>query len=455
MSDLSFWRGFCLVCLFCTLEAIPSPGQIFKSLLSFNGLDGAHPEWEPLVQGLDGNLYGTTSDGGADDDGTVFKVTQTGTLTLLHSFHGKDGSEPFAGLVQATNGTFYGTTLHGGTTPTSHGTVFEITPAGTLTVLHSFCSRAACEDGAEPETGLAQGTDGNFYGTTSAGGAYGDGTVFKITPSGTLTTLYAFDELSFPNGLVAATDGNFYGTTGQGGAYGGGTVFKITPTGTLTTLYSFTLTSSDGDEPFDTLVQAPDGNFYGTTLYGGTYFDGTVFKITPSGTLTTLHSFDSAVDGSQPGMLVLATDGNFYGTTWLYTVFRITLGGTLTTLHRFQGADGSNPFGLVQATNGIFYGATSSGGADDDGTVYALALGLGPFVETLPTAGKVGEQVKILGNNLTGSTRVTFNGTPASFTVVSSSEIDTTVPGGATTGKVRVTTPSGTLTSNVDFQVMP
>jgi uncharacterized repeat protein (TIGR03803 family) len=215
------------------------------------------------------------------------------------------------------------------------------------------------------------------------------------------------------------------------------------------------------------MVQGTDGNFYGTTESGGGDTVGTVFKITPGGTLTTLHSFDST-DGSAPvAGLIQAADGNFYGTTDIGgtngcygTVFKITPGGTLTTLHSFDNSDGADPqAALFQGTNGKFYGTTEarvinvcSGGC---GTVFSLSVGLGQFVETLPTSGTVGAAVKILGTNLTGATRVTFNGTAATFTVISKSEITTTVPTGATTGKVHVVTPSGTLKSNVPFRVTP
>ena len=230
------------------------------------------------------------------------------------------------------------------------------------------------------------------------------------------------------------------------------------PAQTFKTLHSFDVT--DGQYPEAGLVQGTNGDFYGTTFEGGANNDGTVFKITPSGTLTTLHSFD-ITDGATPvAALVQATDGHFYGTTYYGgangygTLFKITPSGTLTTLHSFDNTDGGYPYAAVlQATNGKFYGTTFEGGANADGTVFSLSVGLGPFVETQPTSGKVGAAVKILGTNLTGATSVTFNGTAAKFTVVSKSEIKTTVPTGATTGPVEVTTPKGTLKSNLVFRV--
>src|ERR1019366_5606581 len=305
----------------------------------------------------------------------------------------------------------------------ANGTVFKITPSGTLTTLHSFDDT----DGAGPG-GLIQASDGNFYGTTWVGGANGYGTVFKITPAGALTTLHSFDvtDGSYPFGLIQATDGNFYGTTDHGGDYsncnlGCGTVFKITPAGTPTTLYSFD--STDGASP-GWMIQATDGNLYGITSEGGANGYGTVFKITPAGALTTLHSFDST-DGALPtGGLVQATDGNFYGTTnsggsdGCGTVFSITPAGTLTTLSTLYYYD-PQPWQLIQATDGNFYGTAEDNGTYANGSVFRLSVGLGPFVKTEPSSGKVGAAVIILGTNLTGATSVSFNGTAATVTVVS------------------------------------
>ncbi len=451
--------------------------QAFTTLASFNGTGGANP-YAGLVQATNGDLYGTTEAGGANGYGTVFKITPSGTLTTLYSFCSQsgcpDGSYPEGGLVQATNRDLYGTTYSGGAN--GGGTIFKITPSGTLTTLYSFCSKSACTDGQYTYAGLVQAANGDLYGTTAEGGAncfpYAClGTVFKITTGGTLTTLYSFcsqsgcaDGYEPFAGLVQAANGDLYGTTYFGGASGAGTVFKITPSGTLTTLYSF----SDG-QTYAGLVQAADGDLYGTTYSGGANGGGTIFKITPSGTLTTLYSFCSqsgCTDGehSRAG-LVQATDGDLYGTTVNGgangdgTIFKITPSGTLTTLYSFCSqsgcTDGEIPLaGLVQATDGDLYGTTEVGGLVYGGAVFSLSVGLGPFVETLPTSGKVGATVEILGTNLTGATSVSFNGTAATaFAVVSPSLITTTVPAGATTGTVQVVTPNGTLSSNVPFRV--
>jgi uncharacterized repeat protein (TIGR03803 family) len=468
MLKLNLWKTVLLLGVFCLMGAIASPAQTFEDLVNFNGANGEYPYYGSLVQGPDGNFYGTTLEGGAYAGGTVFKVTAEGTLTTLYSFCTEkdcaDGKFPKAGLVLATNGNFYGTTSGGGTY--LNGTIFKITVGGTLTTLYSFCPPEHCATGAEPVAGLVQAANGDFYGTTEGGGANFEGTVFEMTPAGELTTLYSFCALkdcadgSQPYGdLIQATNGNFYGTTSGGGTgtacgdLGCGTVFEITPAGVLTT-YSFD--GTDGKFPMAGLVQATNGNFYGTTTEGGAYDDGTVFEMTPAGVLTTLHSFHTDTDGGYPyAPLIQATDGNFYGTTYGGTVFKITAVGTLTTLYTFVGtADGDHPqAGLLQATNGILYGTTTDGGPDDEGTVFSLSVGLGPFVETNPTSGKVGTAVTILGNNLTGSTSVTFNGIAATFKVISGTGITTTVPESATTGPVKVTTPSGTLTSDLNFRV--
>ncbi len=512
-----------VVAVLSVITSQSAGAQTFTTLYSFcaqSGCSDGDSPSTPLMQATDGNLYGGTLGGGEVNTylpcydngcGTLFNITTSGTLTTLVEFNSFDGFGPSA-LVQGTDGNFYGTTGSGGGNSFCNGigcgTVFKFSPNGALTTLYIFCSQSNCADGAQPFGTLVQGTDGNFYGTTDIGGAYstcqsfcGGGTVFKITPSGTLTTLYSFCAQSgCPDGagpagaLIQATDGNLYGTTVQGGANSsgcsgcGGTIFKMTPSGTLTSLYSFSCSNTgtqiicpDGAAPETGLIQATDGNFYGTTLDGGANSSGcsgcggTIFKITPTGALTTLYSFcaqSDCGDGSNPHAgLVQATDGNFYGTTWIGgaystcadgcgpgTVFEITPSGTLTTLHSFSGPDGTVPgAGVVQDTDGNLYGTTSGGGVNftvangGGGTVFSLDVSLGPFVKTLPTSGPALGAVMILGTDLTGATSVSFNGTAATFTVVSASLITTTVPLGATTGPVTVVTPSGTLTSNVPF----
>ena len=413
-------RTHCIVLLFCAVAVIAAPAQsiFFTSLASFDGSDGGYPGYMSLVQGGDGNFYGTTMVGGANFDsicfpggsgcGTVFKVTASGVISALYSFCAQancaDGASPWAGLVLGSDGDFYGTTYTGGANncyggSNNCGTVFKVSSAGALTTVHSFNGA----DGAQPSAALVQ-VGGSFYGTTVNGGANGaGGTVFRMTPNGTLTTLYSFcSQANCTDGhgpsapLVQGSDGNLYGTTEYGGAYDAGTVFKMTPAGALTTLYSFCSqpNCTDGEAPSAGLVQAPDGNFYGTTWLGGSgpcmYGCGTVFKINPTSPpgqgMTMLHRFQGyPAEGASPAAgLVRGRDGNFYGTTRAGganygTVFKVTSAGTLTTLHVFcvQGIchDGSSPLGgLLQAGNGFLYGTTQQGGAYSVGTVFIILV---------------------------------------------------------------------------------
>ncbi len=363
--------------------------QTFTTLASFDGTDGANST-AGLTKATDGYFYGTTSEGGANNEGTVFRITPSGTLTALHSFDGTDGANPVGGVIQATDGNLYGTT--------EAGTVFKITLGGTLTTLGGT-------GGQFPLAGLIQGKDGNLYGTTSRGGAntctlrpgyrVSCGTVFKITTSGVVTTLASFKQATGfapAAALIQASDGNFYGTTPDGGVStdpGTGTVFKVTPTGTLAVLHIFE--GADGERSFAGLVQGTDGNLYGTTSFGGanTSYSGTVFKITLSGTLTTLHSFDGADGSGADAGLIQGTDGNFYGTTSgfgnnnLGTVFRITPSGTLTVLHSFEGTDGQLSYApLVEGSNGDLYGTTEFGAnsacGEGCGTIFRLSGNLAP-----------------------------------------------------------------------------
>ena len=370
---------------------LPAWAQTESVLVNLTGTSGAAPGKNPgygnLIQASDGNFYGTTSIGGSSSDGTVFKISSTGTYTLLHSFAGgtSDGSGPNGSLVQGTDGNFYGTTGQGGSG--GLGTVFKITSSGTVTLLHSFAGGTS--DGSGPNGGLVQGTDGNFYGTTYAGGAHSDGAVFEMNSASpyTVTLLHSFaggsGDGQWPNaGLVQGTDGNFYGTTTVEGSSGGGTLFSINSSGsTYTQLHSFA--GATGSYATGALVQGTDGTFYGTTQGGGAHGDGTVFNINSSGsTYTVLRSFaGGTTDGSTPyAGLVEGTDGNFYGTTYsggannYGTVFSINASGsTFTLLHSMGGgsSDGKWPYaGLVQGADGNFYGTAYTAGSSSDGVIF-------------------------------------------------------------------------------------
>jgi len=474
-----------VVLAWCGATAISLPAQTFTVLYNecsqVGCVDGRHPS-PSLIQGADGNLYGGGFSGGLNQSGTVFKITPTGQLTTLYQFCAEkgcaDGVNPYGYFVLGIDGNYYGATWWGGIT--NAGVLFKMTPAGQVTTVHTFCIQAGCPDGEYPWGNLVQDYLGNIYGTASAGGAHGSfGTVFQLPPTGGLKTLHSFCSLSdcsdgdFPiQTLVLGSNGTIYGAAQSGGAYGKGTVFKLTQTGTLTTLHHFCAQSGcpDGSTP-STLVLGSDGNFYGTTREGGSMNAGVFFKVAPSGQLVTLYNFCSragCADGGGPFSLMQATDGNFYGITQRGdgagsgTVFKLTPSGSLTVLHTFcsGGActDGKLPStgGLVQHTNGIFYGVIGHGGnLTSNGTIFSLSTGLAPFVLASPAAAPSGTAIRILGTNLTGATSVTFNGTAATFKLVSSTEITTNVPAGATTGLIRVVLPASTLSSNVAFAVLP
>jgi uncharacterized repeat protein (TIGR03803 family) len=448
-------------------------------LASFDGTNGAIPEFGVLVQGRDGNLYGATRGPAGACSGTTFKITTAGKLTSLHCFGGAEGEQPYAGLVLGTNGAFYGAAFLGGAN--TWGTVFKMTSKGKVTPIYSFCAQPGCTDGVAPFFGPVEASDGKFYGTTPNAPAVGNqGTIFKVTAAGKLTTLLSFDgtngaDPSSP--VLQAADGSLYGTTGSSAAFFFGTLYKITTKGAFTTLHGFT--GADGFLPAQNLAQAPDGNIYGTTYWGGVNNEcangcGTAFQFNPTtGTFKTIYNFcteTNCADGSAPNGVMLGSDGNLYGTTqgggnaW-GTVFELTPAGALTTLYAFCAQtnciDGSIPqAGLLQATNGTFYGVTTWGGASaadgsvGDGTVFSVSVGLGPFVSFVNKAAKVGQTVQILGQGLQGTSAVSFNGTPANFSTRSANYLTANVPSGATTGYVTVITPGGTLTSNVPFQVV-
>ena len=351
---------------------VPPP----TTVVSFDGANGAAP-LAGLMLANDGNFYGTTSAGGANNLGTVFRLAPSGTLTTLYSFSGGDGSNPTAALLQANDGNFYGTT-----DATGGGTLFRFTPPSALTTLVNVNQHAT----AYPAGSLIQGADGNLYGTTSGAGAFEPPVIFRSTLSGNLSTVYTFNWLTFDSpasGLLRGKDGNLYGTADGDGTTGGpGEVFGMTPAGSIIASYTFCSSPAcaDGQNPASALVQGTDGSFYGTTELGGAYGAGTIFKFTPAGTLTTLHSFNGG-DGASPYGLLLASDGNFYGTTGgggselAGTIFQYTPSAVLTTLHSFTQNDGADPRStLTQGADGSLYGTTLSGGANGQGTVFRLAL---------------------------------------------------------------------------------
>jgi len=494
------WRWVWAVVVVCAAMSTTARAQTFTTLVNFDVTDGSFSQ-AALMQGVDGNFYGTTYYGGICGlCGTVFKVTPGGTLTTLHDFCSKndclDGENPIGNLMQASDGNVYGVTFYGGSDyqdchNSRCGTIFKIDSTGKLTRFYSFCGLTNCAEGVFPMAGLLQASNGNFYGATTGGGADRAGTIFEVTPAGKMTLLHSLcsqpgctDGSYIVSSLVQALNGNLYGATADGGdmssgcnpPYGCGTIFEITPQGKLTTIFTFH--GPDGSNPAG-LIEASNGKIYGVTWSGGTGNGcplseyprgcGTLFEITSGGKLTTLYNFCSlanCMDGVGPnGPPIQAIDGNFYGTTlqggannW-GAIFRVTPAGALTTLYSFCALanciDGAIPnAGLVQATNGLLYGTTSEAGASGGGTIFSLDMGLGPFISFIRNPAKIGQQFGILGYGLTGTSSVSFNGISANFKTQSDTLLIATVPAGATTGYVTVTTPSGALTSNVPFHVI-
>jgi len=419
-----------------------------------------------LTQGLDGNLYGTSLQGGRFNWGTIFMVTTSGAHTDLWSFDEVSGAEPFGGLTLASDGSFYGTTTEGGTY--HDGTVFRFTPPNTFTVLHSFSG----SDGNAPDAPPTQAADGNLYGVTS------DGFTYRIElPSGTFQQL--------PNNVVPlsgcfllnceyvtaplylASDGNLYGTSATGGGtFGVGSVFRMTTDGDITNLYSFTGVS-DGALPRGPLTQGQgaDTALYGTTWLGGTFSPvgaGTLFRVTLEGVFTSLHSFDGTVfspptniEGEQPrNGLVAASDGFLYGantfggTNGAGTLYKATTTGS--SFKKFFDFPGPGFFGggpwttLMQHTNGTLYGL-SIDGSHNAGTFYSVTP-VKP-IPILKIAGPIfvlpGVPVQFLGNNLTQAFEVTLGGEQMPFQANADTYLTAQVPNDAVDGVVTVTLESG------------
>jgi uncharacterized repeat protein (TIGR03803 family) len=475
--------------LLCGAMVISSHAQTFTSLFTLTTPTGVDP-LSPLVQGLDGNLYGTaarggTGIGGDGGGGTFYRITPSGTFTKLYDFcatadYCPDGSWPGGLVALGPDGSFYGVTFGDGR-GLEHSTVYKMTPLGSLTTLHTFCTATNCVDGSNAISGLTLAWNGNFYGISSGPNntPYPDfnNAVFRISPSGHLTPLLTVcPNLSCPAdagpsaALLQASGGYLIGP-GPGGANGAGAIYRMTPSGTPSIIYSFCpdATCHDGELGAVTgpLVQTPSGTLVGTDFAGGDGANcpsgqscGTAFRISGGGTLTKLHDFCAwakCQDGSVPNALILASDGNFYGTAGgggsnYGTVFKLTPSGKYSVIHTFDAAEGGRTdIALLQATDGNFYGATSGGAFG--GAIFRISLGLPAFVKTVQPAGKVGDSITILGYGLTGSTSVTFNGAAATFTVVSDTQITATVPSGASTGKVQITTPSGKLATVVTFPI--
>ncbi|HEY2713854.1 MAG TPA: choice-of-anchor tandem repeat GloVer-containing protein [Chthoniobacterales bacterium] len=450
-----------LIAITVAVPRLACAEAVETTLASFNGDNGSYPT-TGLVLASDGNFYGTTPSGGSTTvnpptRGVAYRITPSGTLTPLVGFTGAvTGEQPLAALIQGSDGNLYGTTAGG--FDSLYGTVFKLTLDGTLTTLFVFTYDSTTDtfpDGNAPEAALVEGPDGNLYGTTAGGGRQNGGssalgTIFKMSPAGDLLgsfPVYGFADISIPNApLLLGPDGAFYSTAYQsGGGLGSGAVYQFSAAGVVTVLHGFNDTP-DGNVPNGGLVLGSDGNFYGTTQFGGTSHLGTAYRISPEGTYEELLSFDGS-NGAQPlGQMIKATDGNFYGTTvggGSYsqgTVFQLTPAGALTTVYDFTysqsgDTDGAQPKGtLVQGADGRLYGTSQDGGLYNMGAVFALDLGLpGTFTLTsaasikhglaidLPLTGTPGVEDRSGGQQGTYSITMTFSNNLASVASVTSS----------------------------------
>ncbi|MGD0272085.1 MAG: choice-of-anchor tandem repeat GloVer-containing protein [Candidatus Sulfotelmatobacter sp.] len=453
--------------------AARAQAQTLTYLATFNGVDGSGPS--TVIQATDGNFYATTAGAGegAGSVGNVVRITPAGEISSIYTFcsqpHCPDGQLPETPPILGNDGNLYGVTSGGGSdlgNGGGWGTVYKLTLDGQLTTLYTFCTVRPCADGASP-VGIMQAADGNFYGTTvEGGGESGAGVLFEITAAGEFSVVHTFCSLancadgSAPGSVpFQGSDGSLIGTTRWGGTYGGGVVYSLSPSGTFNVVHTFFCSNPPCPRGYDPngVVQDAAGNLFGTTYFGGSSGNGTAFEITTTHQFKLLHSFTYG-SGTAPRPLTLGNDGNLYGTTeginGYGTIFQITPAGAYKTLHNFTYGGGTVPYtGLYQAPNGNFYGAIEYYGNNSNGAEYTFNYNLGPLVQTAPQSGPVGTSVLIVGNGLTGSTRVTFNGVAAAFTVESDTYIKATVPTGATTGTVSVVTPSGTLDSYPQFLV--
>jgi len=454
------------------LAALPATAQTYTNLFSYPGTDNntSGITWPSvLAQGQDGNLYSTIQTNGANNAGSVYKISTAGQYDMLYSFCAEaghcalTGANPTGGVTLGFDGNLWGTTLNGGTD--GAGTVFKVTPAGTLTDVYNFTNGT---DDSAPNFTVLQGQDGNIYGVSEEQYSGQYGSFFKLTTKDKITAHpFNYTDGATPSLPVQGTDLNFYGTTQTGGdpTCKCGVVYKATAAGKITVLHKFTGYPSDGNRPIGNLVQGADGNFYGTTYVGGSQNLGAVFKITPSGAYTLLYNFGSVTeDATEPiAGLTAGTDGNFYGVgaaggLRYGALFKITSTGKETVLYNFcvvSCLDGFAPTTpMVLHTDGKFYGNTA-GNSNGGSVFYSFDAGLKPFAKLVTWYAKDGATVEILGQGFTGTTGVSFNGVAAKFNNASDTYMTATVPAGALSGPVTVTTFTSTLTSDRNFLVAP
>jgi len=449
----------------------PTQAQTVTTIYNLGAVNGdpVYPAGA-MAQGRDGNFYGLSQlgpIGGTTNNGVIYKISSSGVITDLHTIQTSEGTQ-CNGLVLGTDGNFYGTCY---ADPVNNaGTVFKVTSTGTLTVLHTFAGGTT--DGCHPLAPPTQGSDGNFYGTTGFCGANGYGMVYKITSTGTYTQLYSFqgppNDTALPLGLIQGSDGNFWGM-GNGWIVSDGGVFKISAAGKETLVYAFK-GGTDGQNPYTNLIQGSDGNYYGTTEGSGGSAIGTVFKLTPTGVETVLYNFPNQTDGAFPRLpLTQGPDGLLYGIATDCAgggcaqagLFDITTKGVYANLYLYPIIGGNNnelPLSpLLLSTNGTFYSVTEAGGTNQNGSFYSLSTTYSPFISLVNvSSGKEGAKVGILGQGFTSASVVKFGGTAVTTKQLTGTTfIMATVPAGALTGTVTVTTGTKTLTAPKQFKITP
>jgi uncharacterized repeat protein (TIGR03803 family) len=453
--------------IFLVAIAIAAPAQTVSTIYKFSS--GTNPNLPAgvMAQGQDGNFYGITLSGGTANQGVIYKISSEGVITSLYSMGQSDGTT-CSGLTLGTDGNFYGTCHNGGAN--DYGTLFKVTSAGVLTVLHNFAAQGSTSDGCEPLAPPIQASNGDLYGTTSFCGANNYGTVYKLTLAGAYSLLYSFqgppDDTVLPLGLIEGTDGDLWGL-GNGWIISDGGVFKITLAGKESLVYTFK-GDPDGASPYTNLIQGSNGDFYGTTEEGGSAQEGTIFEVTAGGKETVLYSFPNQTDGAYPSLpLTQGPNGLLFGAATDCAgggcaqagLFDITTKGMYKNLYLYPlvcSNCGQPEAPLLLSTNGAFYSTTEQGGAGV-GSFYSLNNGYSPFISLVNvTSGVEGAQVQILGQGFSSSSVVKFGGTEATTTkLTGTTYILATVPTGALTGDISVTTGSTVLSTTASYKITP
>jgi uncharacterized repeat protein (TIGR03803 family) len=426
-----------------------------------------------LIESADGNFYGAAAGGGTglNAQGTIFKITPAGELSVIYSFAEEangalpNGSSPGA-LVEGTDGFLYGLTLVNGAN--GLGTLFKLSKRGKIQVVHNFCGTENCSDGANPET-LTLGLDGNFYGGTASTG-FPTSVLFRMSPSGSYKVLHTFDSKSQPDGtgvynMLQAPDGNYYGTTVAGAQFNPyNSVFRFSPSsGEYTILHGFNTANINlPGVATSGLAMTSTGEFFGLEAFADLY------KVSPSGAYHKLGSLSSIQFFD--GHIIVGSDGNLWGDfaggdcgSGQGIEFSASTSGSLLQSQAFDcNTIGEQPSAMLQAADGKFYGVTlgDGGGSTNDvtnGTIWTLDAGLpapGPTVVNFrPVSGAVGTKVIVQGSHLVGTTTVSVNGVSATFQVLTANYLSLTIPSGASSGPISVTNAGGTATSPKPFTV--